>query len=108
MKSNIGRQILSETPVDIRVKVSDYSSRIISEFAQLGTELELRRVANRMVLAAKISDTLVERGLSVRDFGCMIGKSTRTINYWLSGGYNFTLNDISDIECVLNIKLLGQ
>ena len=67
---------------------------------------ELLRIENRMNAAIKISNVLNDRKLSQRDFAKMMNKSTTTISEWLSGDRNFTLDTLTDISRILNIKLL--
>lgn len=70
-------------------------------------ENEMAKVSNRMLIAAKISGTLHQRGVSQKQFATMMDKSESEISDWLSGDRNFTIDTLTDISRVLNIKLLN-
>jgi transcriptional regulator with XRE-family HTH domain len=70
-------------------------------------ENEMAKVSNRMLIAAKISGILHQRGVSQKQFATMMDKSESEISDWLSGDRNFTIDTLTDISRVLNIKLLN-
>lgn len=68
---------------------------------------ELRRTRDRMLVAAKIADTLKAKGISQKKFAEMTGRSESEISEWLSGDRNFTIDTLSDIKQCLGIDLLN-
>ena len=66
---------------------------------------EQHRTDNRMLLAARIADAMKEKGISQIVLAKKLGKHHSVITKWLSGTQNFTIDTLSDIESVLDIKL---
>jgi antitoxin component HigA of HigAB toxin-antitoxin module len=81
-------------------------SEILEAFLALGSPEEQARVDTRMMLAAKIDDSLKAKGLSQKQFAEMMGKKPSVIRQWLSGGCNFRVDTLTDIQRVLEIRLL--
>ena len=57
-------------------------------------------------IAIKIRKILKDRNISEEQFSEMLNMSLGQINAFLSGKYNFTLKEISQIESVLNINFI--
>lgn len=57
-------------------------------------------------IAIKIRKTLKDRNTSIEQFSEMLNMSLEQVNDFLSGKYNFTLKEISQIESVLNINFI--
>jgi transcriptional regulator with XRE-family HTH domain len=70
------------------------------------TPIEQHRTDNRMLLAAKIADAMQSKKISSAQLAKQLGKSPSVITKWLSGTHNFTSDTLSDIEFILDIKLL--
>ncbi|MCC6413623.1 MAG: helix-turn-helix transcriptional regulator [Saprospiraceae bacterium] len=87
-------------------KARTYNSPILDAFLALGTPEEQARVDTRMMLAAKIFDAMEAKGLSQKQFAEKIGKRPSMIRHWLSGGHNFTVDTLTDIQRVLGVRLL--
>ena len=68
---------------------------------------ELARTRNRMLIAAKIADSMQAQGLKQKDFAKMMGKSESEISDWLSGDRNFTIDTLFDIGRALGIEFLN-
>lgn len=68
---------------------------------------ELFRTANRMFVAARISEELKKRKIPKEKFALDMNVSSDEIEEWLSGDKNLTIDQISDIELELDIKLLN-
>lgn len=60
-----------------------------------------------MVLAAKIDDALKAQGIGKKQFADMMGQKPSVITKWLSGGHNFTVDTLTDIQRVLDVRLLA-
>lgn len=67
----------------------------------------LYRTKRRMMMAAKIFDFIMEKGLTQKKVAELMDKSESDISEWLSGKRNITIDNISDFERVLGIKLLN-
>ena len=84
-----------------------HDSGVLDEFLSLGTPEELARTESRMILAAKIFDAMVAKGLGKKQFAELMGQRPSVITKWLSGGHNFTVDTLSDIQRVLDVQLLA-
>lgn len=88
-------------------KAEQYNSQTIDEIFREISPDEIRRTGQRMLLAAKIDDGIKAKGWKKTDFAKEMKKSPSEISKWLSGTHNFTVDTLSDIECVLQIQLLN-
>lgn len=89
-------------------KAQTYNSELIDDLLNEITPREQKRTENRMRLAAKIADGLKAKGWSKQRFAEELGyKSSSIVTKWLSGTNNFTSDVLSDIQDVLEIKLLA-
>jgi transcriptional regulator with XRE-family HTH domain len=79
---------------------------LINELLTEVTPKERQRVRDRMMLAARIDDALAEKGWTQKQLATALGKSPSEISKWLSGTHNFTTDTLSDLSCVLDVKLL--
>jgi ribosome-binding protein aMBF1 (putative translation factor) len=78
--------------------------------AQITPE-EQARTDRKMRIASIIADALVAKGMAKKQFAQKVGRkpseiTNRPVARWLSGTHNFTLDTLTDIEQVLNIKLI--
>lgn len=85
---------------------SEFENSLIDEFLALSTPQELDRTKNRMLMAARIFDGMKKKGISKKKFAELTGQRPSVITKWLSGGQNFTLDTLTDIQQILGIKLL--
>jgi transcriptional regulator with XRE-family HTH domain len=71
------------------------------------TSEETARIENRMLISAKIADAMKEKGWKKKDLMQALGKHNQSeITRWLSGTHNFTCDTLTDIQRVLEVKLL--
>lgn len=82
-------------------------SEVLDEFLSLGTPEELARAESRMMLAAKIQDAMTAKGIGKKQLADLIRQSPSVITKWLSGGHNFTVDTLTDIQRILNVRLLA-
>lgn len=68
---------------------------------------ELARMRKRMMVAAKIEESMKKCGLNQTQFARLMGKSPTVVSEWLSGDRNFTIDTLTDIEEILQIQLLN-
>lgn len=83
MRNSTARQILSETPSEVRQFVLRYGE-----------------------LVARIYDLLEEKGWNQKDLAEKLGKSPSEISKWLSGEHNFTLRSLAKLEVELGEDLI--
>ena len=69
-------------------------------------DLSLAKTRNRLMLAAKISDAIRNSGKIPKEFAMMIGKNEMQLAELLSGDVNLTVDELTEIEHVLKIRLL--
>jgi len=82
-----------------------HTSSLISELLAESSPLEKARVKNRMELAARIEDLLIQKKWNKKEFAKRMGKHPSEITKWLSGIHNFTQDILTEITLVLNISL---
>lgn len=82
------------------------SSGILNNFIKSIDKVELEKISNKMLIAAKIGDVLKREGLSQKEFAAKIGKTETEISAWLSGDRNFTIDTLTEISYLLNISLI--
>jgi len=70
------------------------------------TPEEQARTDRKMHIASIIADALTAKGMAKKQFAQKVGRKPSEITKWLSGTHNFTLDTLTDIEQVLNIKLI--
>lgn len=58
-----------------------------------------------MGVASLIADAMKAKGLSHSEFAKKMGKKTADIPLMLSGNYNYTIEELTQIEYVLDTKL---
>ncbi len=88
-------------------KADKYNSDILSEiFAEIIPK-EQKRTDNKMLLAAKIKEGMNAKGWRKKQLAEALTQNPSVITKWLSGTHNFTSDTLSDIEEVLDIKLLN-
>ncbi len=59
-----------------------------------------------MGIAADIDDILKEKNMSQKMFADLMEKKESEISKWLSGGHNFTIKSIANIEAKLDTQIL--
>lgn len=69
------------------------------------TPIQWAQSHRRMGIASIIGDAIEAKGLTKAEFAKMIGKKTAKIPLMLSGHYNYTIEELTLIEFVLDTKL---
>jgi len=69
-------------------------------------KLSLAKTRNRMMVAAKIADTIRSCNMNQKQLALKMGKTESEVSEWLSGDRNFTLDTLTEIEYALNVSLL--
>ncbi|RXK85590.1 helix-turn-helix domain-containing protein [Filimonas effusa] len=70
------------------------------------SEQEQQASDDRMLMSLKIYNRMKELGLNQTQFAAMAGKQVSVISKWLSGTHNFTMETLTLISGMLNIRLL--
>ena len=86
----------------------NYTSAAIDEFLALEDPAITARTANRMVLAVRIADTMLEKGISKKALAAKLGQHPSAVTKWLSGQHNFTTDTLTDIGRALDISFFTQ
>lgn len=69
--------------------------------------VQLAKMRNRMLIAAKIADAMQAQHLNQKQFAKLMGKTESEISDWLSGDRNFTIDTLFDIGQALGITFLS-
>lgn len=85
----------------------NYSSSIVEDILSETKKGTKRKIRNKMLIAAKIADAMRIRGWNNNRLMEEMGKNTPSvISKWLSGTHNFTVDTLSELEEILNIRLM--
>ena len=85
----------------------EHMSDLISKLLGKITPIEESKTRNKMLIAARIEDLLVNRGWSKTELASKMGKRPSEITRWLSGTHNFTIETLCEIALVFEIKLVS-
>lgn len=87
-------------------KIFEHKSELISKvLSEIPKELQIK-TDRKMRIAAQLDLILKDLDLSKSVFASKMKKQPSEITRWLSGTHNFTIDTITEIECVLNRKLI--
>lgn len=84
-------------------KASGTLGKMVSEV----NPVQLAKMRNRMLIAAKIADAMQAQHLNQKQFAKMMGRTESEISDWLSGDRNFTIDTLFDIGQALGITFLS-
>ena len=87
-------------------KAEKYSSKLLANVLDEISPAEQEKIEKRMLLAAKIDDTRIARGLSRKQLAHALEKQPSEITKWLSGTHNFTSDTLFDLERVLKTTFI--
>lgn len=79
---------------------------LLNELLAEITPEQQARTDRKMRIASIIDDALKAKGMAKKEFAQKVGRKPSEITKWLSGTHNFTIDTLTDIEQVLNIKLI--
>ncbi|MFZ4400178.1 MAG: helix-turn-helix domain-containing protein [Bacteroidales bacterium] len=89
-------------------KAEEHSSSIIENILNNISKADALKVEKRMALAVLIDEAIKAKEWKRKDLAEALQiKNLSVITRWLSGTHNFTVDTLSDIERVLEIKLLN-
>ncbi len=80
---------------------------ILDDFMKEITSEEAKKIEKRMLLAAKIDDTIKAKGWKKKELAAALNKRPSEISKWLSGTHNFNIDTLFDIEEVLGVELIN-
>lgn len=86
-----------------RERTKDILEEILNEISPT----DQRKTENKMLLAARIMDAIKAKGWGKSQFAEVIGVKPSVVTKWVSGTHNFTIDTLSEIEMVLDVKLLN-
>ena len=81
-------------------KIMDEIRSTISPEMKMQMELSV-------AIANHIYDILEERGMSQKDFACLMGKSENEVSRWLSGTHNLTMATLCKIGAALGQPIIS-
>jgi transcriptional regulator with XRE-family HTH domain len=85
----------------------NYTSPHIDELLAAVPPEESARIGFKMALSARIQTAMKEKGIkSIQLAEALKLKSPSIVSKWLSGGHNFTVDTLVDIQRVLGVNLL--
>jgi transcriptional regulator with XRE-family HTH domain len=84
MRSKIAKQILDETPEEIRIFVRQYTDIVV-----------------------RINELLEKKGYTQKDLAEKMNKKPSEINKWLKGTHNLTLKTLAKLEVELGEPIIS-
>ena len=81
-------------------------SDLISSLLNSMSKSEKRRVDNRTEIAVKIDEAMKLKNISKVILSQRLDKQISEVENWLSGTHNFTIDTLSEIEVVLDAKII--
>jgi transcriptional regulator with XRE-family HTH domain len=84
MRSKIAKQILDETPEEIKIFVRQYTDIVV-----------------------RINQLLEKKGYSQKDLAEKMNKKPSEINKWLKGTHNLTLKTLAKLEAELGEPIIS-
>ena len=78
---------------------------VIDEILARIKPIEWTQTNRKMGIPVLIADTLEAKGMSQKEFAQKIGKKPSKIPLMLSGHYNYTIEELTQIEFALDTKL---
>jgi hypothetical protein len=88
-------------------KAEEYNSPIMDEIIGAIPTYKIKQVEISMKIACLIDDVMKENNFKTWDLCNMFGVEEKEIKLWLSGGYNFDINLLCNIEERLGIKVIN-
>ena len=80
----------------------------ISRFIANRDPVSYAQTSTKMNIAVLIDDARIEKGWDKGELAKQFNRPTSTINRWLSGTCNFTIETLVEISLVLDIKLVAM
>lgn len=84
----------------------DPSNSIVSKIANRIDPISKAQTSTKMHLACLIDDAMKEQGITKEMIAEDFGYNIEIIEYWLSGTYNFTVDELVRISLYLGIDLV--
>lgn len=78
---------------------------IIREILASIPPLEKEKTKNRMIIAARIDDYMMQAGLSKMELSRRLNKRPSEVTRWLSGTHNFTTDTLTEIAFELKVTI---
>lgn len=82
-----------------------YRSALTNELLSEISPVERLQANTKMVLAARLDDLLIEKGLGKSEFAEILNKNPSEVSKWLSGTQNFTIDTLAEIAVALDISM---
>jgi len=79
----------------------------LAKLLKYRTSESLRATENKMDISIKLYESIKANNLTLKEFANKTHKSVLEIEHWLDGTHDFTVSELSEIEIVLDVKLLN-
>ena len=81
-------------------------SNLIQSLLSKADPMETRRTKNRMLIAARIQDAMLLKGITKKQLAEKLKKSPSIVTRYLSGTQNLTIDTLSDLEYILGVDFM--
>jgi hypothetical protein len=89
-------------------KNEEVRSKVIQDVLDEIPEVMYKQVRIKMMIAAMLDDYMKEHNLVVKSLCKILEKRESFVRRWLSGGYNFTIDDILCIHDKLGLDMFSM
>ena len=86
-------------------KARNYKSELITNLFQQISPLEMQQSKEKMLLAARIHDLMIQKGIRRVELAKRLNKRPSEITKWLSGTQNITMDILTMISFELKVSL---
>ena len=78
---------------------------LVSFLSESFSESEIMLIREQAKIAATLHAERIKRKNTQKEFAAMLGVNQEMVSKWESGEYNFTLESLSQLCCMLNLDM---
>lgn len=83
-----------------------HESKILDDFFKITDRVAYEKVLAKMTIAKKISEGMAKNKIGKKELALKMKQQPSVITKWLSGGHNFTIDTLIELQNELRIKLI--
>lgn len=83
-----------------------YESKILNDFFEIKDKVGYEKTLAKMTIAKKISEGMAKQKLGKKELALAMKKYPSEVTKWISGGHNFTIDTLIELQNILKIKLI--
>lgn len=83
-----------------------HRSKLIDDFFTITDKVTYEKTLVKMTIAKKISKGMAKQKIGKKDLALKMLQQPSVVTKWLSGGHNFTIDTLVELQNQLKIKLI--